>query len=172
MAKTSFTSKARYGELGRATLGKKRKNTIATSLFKKMAVGRIEIMVSSRKKKKIAHLSKKMLVGRIGMKFKFERGEFPLWVTKFGSKSLWVHKVEREDILKFKHEKESCDHTNDYEFNDKSVEGRLPKHEYLSLGERVDDNAIQESLIDMIDFLPFTMQNVGGDEVNATTKVD
>lgn len=46
-------------------------------------------------------------------------------------------------------------------------------HDYLSLGKRVEGNTIPKGiydLIDMINFLPLTMQNVG--DVNATTRVD
>lgn len=41
----------------------------------------------------------------------------------------------------------------------------------FEFGRNNDGNGIQEGLINMIDFLYSTMQNVGGDDVNATTRV-
>ncbi|EOY09029.1 Uncharacterized protein TCM_024365 [Theobroma cacao] len=62
--------------------------------------------------------------------------------TSSQGKSTPSGEVEGLNISEFESGEESCDHTNDYESSDKSIEERLPKHEYLSLGGEVDGNAI------------------------------
>ncbi|EOY21366.1 Uncharacterized protein TCM_012894 [Theobroma cacao] len=84
-------------------------------------------------------------------------------------KSIPSTEMEGQGTLESESEEESCDHTNNHESSDESIEERFPRHEHQSLGREVDGNAIQGGLIDMTDFLPSTIQSVGGDKVNDIT---
>ncbi|EOX93788.1 Uncharacterized protein TCM_002715 [Theobroma cacao] len=187
----SFYPKSSLCEPSRATLRKKRKNTATTSLFKKMRVRelvyyflflKIGMMVSLRKEKMIVsekswvwhdQTFRDNILKALDKANQFTTKPYVRSNNGFGNLTIYEGEstssveVGEQENSKSKSEEESCDHTNDYKSSDESVKEKLPRHEYLSLGGGMDGNVIQESLISMTNFLPSTMQNVSGGDVNA-----
>ncbi|EOY03010.1 Uncharacterized protein TCM_017422 [Theobroma cacao] len=108
MLKICFTPKVRYGEPGRAALGKKKKTIAVIFLSKEMRVGRtdeIPLVPENWDNGVIRERGEDCFreVVRSKQVDKHPCGEFPFSITKFGSNSLWVQgsDVWVEKVLKY-----------------------------------------------------------------------